>query len=42
MKFYFGSVWGNIVLCNSNGSVVDITDTYTFENFISPMFTRIF
>lgn len=37
MKFYFGSVWGNTVLCNSDGSVVDITDTYTFENFVIPI-----
>ena len=37
MKFYFGSVLGNTVLCNSDGSVVDITDTYTFENFIIPI-----
>lgn len=37
MKFYFGSVWGNIVLCNFNGSVVDITDIHTFENFVIPI-----
>lgn len=37
MKFYFGSVWGKTVLCNSDGSVVDITDTYTFENFVIPI-----
>ena len=37
MKFYFGSVWGNTVLCNSDGSVVDITDTYIFENFVIPI-----
>ena len=37
MKFYFRSVWGNTVLCNSDGSVVDITDTYIFENFVIPI-----
>ena len=37
MKFYFGNVWGNTVLCNSDGSVVDITDTYIFENFVIPI-----
>lgn len=37
MKFYFGSVWGNTVLCNSDDSVVDVTDTYTFENFVIPI-----
>lgn len=37
MKFYFGSVWGKTVLCNSDGSVVDITDTYIFENFVIPI-----
>lgn len=37
MRFYFGDVWGKTVLCNSDGSVVDITDTYTFENFVIPI-----
>ena len=37
MKFYFGNIWGNTVLCNLDGSVVDVTDTYAFDNFISPI-----
>lgn len=37
MNFIFRSVWGNTVLCNSDGSVVDITDTYIFENFVIPI-----
>lgn len=37
MKFYFGSVWGSTVLYNSDGSVVDITDKYTFDNFVIPI-----
>lgn len=37
MKFYFVSVWGNTVLCNSDGSVVDVTNAYIFENFVIPI-----